>query len=307
MIARSSDGASDHDLAQRYAPVLSYTTNERFFPISRLDYVAQTDLVEVLQKRKRKRDVVLVDPAPTIGRLRRGPAPCTSHHTQCHWALKVAGLEMRDGLVGYERLQARLSKKRRPTVYWHVVRYGDAFAVQYWFLYLFNNLRQGNWHESDWEQVTVYVEGEPRRVRYSSHNGGHGRDWATLVPETAGRPFPGRSETHPIVYVAKGSHANYFGPELVDVPECRNECADVIDGKGKTLRPVDYALVKLAAPAFCDGDYGSGNFLAGGHVALDLGRIVSEPQTRGAWQDPRAWALEAAVPRDRCPSSRAGG
>jgi hypothetical protein len=60
-------------------------------------------------------------------------------------------------------------------------------------------------HEADWEGVTIGLSSEasprPLFAAYSSHCGGSWRPWAQ-VPVVAA--------THPKVYVALGSHANYF-------------------------------------------------------------------------------------------------
>jgi hypothetical protein len=50
-----------------------------------------------------------------------------------------------------------------PTYHAHLVRDGGWIVCQYWFFYSFNNWRSGfsgvNEHESDWEQVTLYLDG----------------------------------------------------------------------------------------------------------------------------------------------------
>jgi hypothetical protein len=58
-------------------------------------------------------------------------------------------------------------------------------------------------HEGDWEVVNVVLseEEQPQFVGYSQHCLGQQRAWDSTLP---------RLDTHPIVYVAAGSHANYF-------------------------------------------------------------------------------------------------
>src|SRR5207253_8597684 len=89
-----------------------------------------------------------------------------------------------------------------PTVYWHVVPGGphDEVAVEYWFLYVFNGFE--NWHEADWEQVTVLFDKkqQPLRAFYSEHGKGEVQRWAAAKPDG----------NHLVVFVARGSHANYF-------------------------------------------------------------------------------------------------
>lgn len=83
-------------------------------------------------------------------------------------------------------------------------------AVQYWFLYYYNDWH--NRHEVDWEGITVILRGDhdvpvapahlsPEIVGYSSHVSGRRRPWLTVETD----------EDHPVVYCARGSHASYFG------------------------------------------------------------------------------------------------
>jgi hypothetical protein len=91
-------------------------------------------------------------------------------------------------------------------------------ALQYWFLYPFNNWRSGfygaNDHEADWEMACVYL----------ARNGGHDPQpvWAAYAShENEGDEIRRRwddpqlekvAECHPVIYVGAGSHAGYFQP-----------------------------------------------------------------------------------------------
>jgi hypothetical protein len=92
----------------------------------------------------------------------------------------------------------------------HVDGHPRDVAVQYWFLYYYNDWH--NRHEVDWEGITILLQGDPdapvipdnlspQIAGYASHVSGRRRPWATV--ETEG--------THPVVYCARGSHASYFG------------------------------------------------------------------------------------------------
>ena len=87
--------------------------------------------------------------------------------------------------------------------------------VQYWIFYYFNDWR--NLHEGDWELVELCFPGytvkeilengeEPVFAAYSQHQAGQKMSWDERVNNGL------VVETHPIVYVAQGSHANYFTP-----------------------------------------------------------------------------------------------
>jgi hypothetical protein len=86
------------------------------------------------------------------------------------------------------------------TVYGRCVSYGDSTVLQYWYLYAYNDA--GNYHEGDWENVAIELDGTetPVRAGYSSHQSGDLRPWDKV--EKLGE--------RPVVNVAKGSHAAYF-------------------------------------------------------------------------------------------------
>ena len=73
-------------------------------------------------------------------------------------------------------------------------------ALQYWYLYIYNDA--GNTHEGDWEMATIELDPVkgPTRVAYSGHNGGARRRWEGIS----------RDGEHPLIYVARGSHAAYL-------------------------------------------------------------------------------------------------
>jgi len=101
-------------------------------------------------------------------------------------------------------------------------------VLQYWFFYAYNPWGAYefgiNTHEGDWEMVSIFLEpqGEeliPRYAAYSAHH--DSGDKVTRVWDEVEK-----IGNHPIVYVALGSHANYFEsglhfrkelPGLVDV------------------------------------------------------------------------------------------
>ena len=102
-----------------------------------------------------------------------------------------------------------------PAVYGRFAHDGDRIVLQYWYFYYddvysypfapHGALWQA--HEGDWEVVNVVLsdDEEPLFVGYSQHCLGQRRQWADA---------PRADGTHPIVYVALGSHANYFTPGL---------------------------------------------------------------------------------------------
>ncbi|MBK5225510.1 MAG: hypothetical protein JJD96_02930 [Thermoleophilia bacterium] len=78
----------------------------------------------------------------------------------------------------------------------------DKTVIQYWLNYYYNNWH--NNHEGDWEMVEVILNEnvEPEAVAYSQHGAAFKKNW-----NEAGFK---KTDTHPKVFVAEGSHANYF-------------------------------------------------------------------------------------------------
>ncbi len=117
----------------------------------------------------------------------------------------------------YKLTYDELKSRYQPTVYARI-REGDEGSdtiVQYWIFYYFNDWR--NFHEGDWELVQLSFPGNtaqelletgepPISAAYSQHQAGQRISWADMKAQGM------VEETHPIVYVAQGSHANYFIP-----------------------------------------------------------------------------------------------
>jgi hypothetical protein len=121
----------------------------------------------------------------------------------CHLYLDIQNTRRRS----YRQIEAELADAL-PVVAYRVLRYASPppddtpqFTVRYWLLYLYNRLAGDN-HEGDLEQVTIRTDTTPtpKEAFYSAHVAGTVRQWSDL--ESRG--------THPVVYVAVGSHANYF-------------------------------------------------------------------------------------------------
>ncbi|HEY1365926.1 MAG TPA: diacylglycerol kinase family protein, partial [Gaiellaceae bacterium] len=116
----------------------------------------------------------------------------------------------------YERDARRLFRGRRSIAYAHVVRERGVphrLALQYWLYYYFNDFNDK--HESDWEGIQLSFAGDsardalhrrPLETAYAQHEGGELSGWDSTKLERAG--------THPLVYVASGSHANHYSSAL---------------------------------------------------------------------------------------------
>jgi hypothetical protein len=87
---------------------------------------------------------------------------------------------------------------------------GIRTVLQYWFFYPLDDWRNSpvrptlwHMHEGDWEEVSVALDAgdRPLSIASSQHDLGVVRGWKRAQT---------KSGTHPVVYVALGSHANYL-------------------------------------------------------------------------------------------------
>lgn len=201
-------------LARGHAPLFLFSIDERTFPAPVYYFLERSVLVE------RSGTVVAQQPG---GKELAQAGP--------HLFLdNVFGKGNDQGVIErYEEERGSIE----PTVYVHVVEDDGRVAIQYWLFYVFN-LGTYNSHEGDWEMVQVVLDREtldPLWVAFSQHHSRGLTEWDERIAV--------RNGTHPLVLVARGSHANYpFGQA---VPRA----GDHIDGEGETWAPGDYELVPV--------------------------------------------------------------
>ena len=115
----------------------------------------------------------------------------------------------------YERDGLRFAGEQEHIAYARVVpdEESGGLFLQYWLFYYFNDWN--NQHEGDWELIQLRFEAssadealmqEPSTIALSQHRSGEVAAWSDAKLRRHG--------SRPIVYVARGSHANYFGPGL---------------------------------------------------------------------------------------------
>jgi hypothetical protein len=149
----------------------------------------------------------VVDRAPTARDL--SSAPDSDY-------LDLPGNPINPG-CGYEQQFRKWFGDRKPSVYAHVAtdsEHPDKLAVQYWFYYTFNDFT--DLHESDWEMAQVDFNAStpeqalktgPYQVDLAQHAGGERGSWTD-------NPQLSKQGTHPLTYIATGSHADYFQRHL---------------------------------------------------------------------------------------------
>jgi hypothetical protein len=198
------------DLAERYAPVVRLVeqaepcgAGEPYEPID-VELVLGNEEVAFRGPWDR---VNLVSIAPTGEQIGTG---------KFGYHLDFPG-DALDPECDFELWQNRIKGDSSPTVYAHVAAdpdYPGQIALQYWFFYVYNDWN--NLHEGDWEMIQLNFEAgtaaaalstTPYEVGYSQHEGAERAAWGEEKLELV-------DETHPVVYPAAGSHANFFESAL---------------------------------------------------------------------------------------------
>lgn len=182
LLPAASAEYGDDALISAYAPVMKFNSQETFYPAP-VEYGIQSSVVK-------QSGGSIVENGPTASSIASYPGDSYYLDNSRGWVQEIA--------ADYQQRMGSLT----PTIYAHVARNGQYTAIQYWFYYAFNPGPINN-HEGDWETITILinVQGIPEWAAYSQHESGERVPWGEV--EVA-------QGTHPIVYVGRGSHANYF-------------------------------------------------------------------------------------------------
>lgn len=221
-------GTPDAQLLRAYQPITIFDPAERLRPTKVQSFIADSRLEQLVAG-----SWMLADADPGPGSL---PGPGTGV-----WRLNQAGCTPAAFLGGLDCYVAAWSGgSGGDAVYGRVVRAGGATVLQYWYFYYDNTYSYAYppsdfiWqaHEGDWELVNVVLgaEGTPLFAGYSQHCLGQRRAWAGVT----------RRGTHPVVYVAAGSHANYFAAGVHPFnPQCVPPPAQALLGQLGLPLPAD--------------------------------------------------------------------
>ncbi len=332
---RGTVGSRDRDVLERYQPIAILYDRSDWAPAPVESLLERS----TLERRSPPGPWRLSDRTPTAAELAR--AGCGSVAT-CR--LDLVACPLRELARTGERRYLRLRDSRSLSGYASVV-YASARAntgrraatlptiLQYWFFYPIDwwqsTLRRPaieQFHEGDWESVTIALarDGTPQLVGYSQHGAGQRRSWAATP----------RAGDHPVVYVARGSHANYFAPGRHPIPPAF--AGPEAAGAAALVRPLlhDYtcnrptasvgpAGLAAATSTLVDvdastdwarfrGAWGKGNFvfLTGARALFAAGASPSGPVQHAIWRDPvgvvSRWPVARALAVDPvgCPGAR---
>jgi hypothetical protein len=218
-----SDGIADmieEQIALNFVPTLQFKSGEEFFPVNVEYHISNSDLML-----KTSAGDQTISSDPTIELI--------STYTSGDYYLN-------NRLGGLSEISADYTDKRSslPIVsYARVTPSLNSYIVQYWFFYAFN---EGplNEHEGDWEMVEVIVDPSGENAlsaSYSQHISGQTASWGD-VEKVDG--------SHPIVYVALGSHANYFRSYQGNF----GFESDIVGNDGETISHSQIEIVLLGEP-----------------------------------------------------------
>lgn len=214
--ARAQSGSG---LAEQYAPVLHFAAGEKFYPTS-VDYIISSS---TLMNRNPDGSATPVASSVT-------PSTLGSYNSSSYFLDNTLGT--------FDAIAADYATKGPGIGYYayvHVENLTTGTVIQYWLFYAYNN-GPLNDHQSDIEVVEVFLDsgGNPTQALYSQHLAGENAAWSDVEVQNG----------HPVVYVALGSHANYFRSYQGKVG-IEN---DVVNAGGLTLTPDQLALVTLYDP-----------------------------------------------------------
>ena len=206
----------EHDeLLRRFLPRLRYDSNEQYFA----DSPAQWTDNPGHELRRTGGELIARAPELTLGFLGRETYADGRKVEKSDYI----GDPKRDYRRQYVKLRvARPELKNR--VYGRAVEADGRLWLQYWLWYFYNDysLALGaGLHEGDWEMVQFRMhDDEPDLAVYAQHTHAEKRPWHEVKTH----------EGHPLVYVARGSHASYFEAGF----HTTEAWYDLADGKRKS-------------------------------------------------------------------------
>ncbi|HUA49212.1 MAG TPA: hypothetical protein VMA77_28510 [Solirubrobacteraceae bacterium] len=297
--ARGAESAGER-LAATYSPVLMLARQAK--PCGPGEAYRPTTVDIVLGRR----DVLLRDPDGRV--VKRAPTSSDLWGLGPDYYLDFPGNPLNPG-CGYERQFRRWNDDRPPTVYAHVATdplHPGKLAVGYWFYYTFNDFTDK--HESDWEMAQVdfaastpaaALRAGPYEVDVSQHAGGERSAWTDTKLQKDG--------THPVIYDATGSHANYFGAALYLGRGAREGfgCDDTRDATD----PLDLKTVLLPdVPSTASAPYAWLAFQGHwGQKEAGINNGPTGPAAKEQWLAPIEWANGLRETSIEVPSGTAFG
>ena len=179
-------GSGRSELAEKFRPILMYSSDENFFPPMDIEDLVQmssegASIVNVKDGYIRDRSLLNINYLKDLSGYEL-------NEDSFMWLPKDAFTSVRDDL--------------QPTVYYRVFynqENHNPYAIQYWFFYYYNEWDAA--HQGDWESVTVFLDQnlQPKEVALSTHYEANRISWDSMLTEG----------DRPRVYVSSGGHGSY--------------------------------------------------------------------------------------------------
>jgi hypothetical protein len=204
--SRELTPADRQELLQRFTPILYFHPDEAWAPVKVERFLGFARIERQATRGSWTRTTSTL-PTSNVGCTL---TPCYRLNLPC---------SLKSGAGCYEKAAPTLGDWAQPVIYGRVLDVSPGtpmpagisgtarYLMRYWLFYSFDDWRSRSgrlWqaHEGDWENITVALDANtnPLFAAYSQHCAGTVRAWSKVA----------HSQTHPIDYVALGSHANYF-------------------------------------------------------------------------------------------------
>lgn len=277
------------ELADRYAPVLRLVEQQE--PCHHGEPFVPTNVNLVLGNP----EVALRGPWDRTNIVKIAPTAADLARGLFDYHLDFPGKALSPGCV-YDQWSHRINTGHAPVTYARVATDPDhpgKLALQYWFFYVFNNFN--NKHEGDWELIQLDFEAPtaqralatmPALVGYSQHEGAESAHWGDEKLELV-------DGTHPVVYPALGSHANYFTSALhLGRSAAQGVGCDDTSGPSRQLRP-NVELIPTGKAEYLAADPWLGFQGRWGEEHEGIYNGPTGPNTKLRWTHPIAWADES--------------
>jgi hypothetical protein len=280
--------SADSALAQRFAPVVRLVRQEE--PCHHGEPYQPTDVNLVLGNR----EVALRGPWDRTNIIKVGPTAQDLAGGLFDYHLDFPGHAVEPGCV-YDEWSHRLNKGSPPRTYARVVADPadpGQIALQYWFFYVFNDFNDK--HEGDWEMIQLdfdaptarqALETKPALVGFSQHEGAESAHWGDSKLQIV-------EGTHPVVYPALGSHANYYTSALhLGRSAAQGVGCDETSGPSRELRP-RVSLIPTGRAAYSLAYPWLGFQGRWGEEHRGFYNGPTGPTTKPQWAQPITWANE---------------
>ncbi|KIV89820.1 hypothetical protein PV10_07191 [Exophiala mesophila] len=190
------------DFVRRYAPVAYLSATEKYFPSDLTTHLANSHPVTGSG-----------DPIPFTSPLSLTNLNTLSDQTDIYTTSNTGILSLPPWFHGTKPSPDGTLGTTRASVIITVSKPNNILDVFYFYFYTYN---QGNWvldnpalefgnHVGDWEHTMIRFQNSlPQSVYYSQHSTGQAFSYSAVEKAPDG--------LRPVVYVARGSHANYAVP-----------------------------------------------------------------------------------------------